>query len=353
MGQAAARRVAQTRVLITGGAGFVGSHLAESLLERGYHVAIIDNLSTGRFQNIERLVKRYPPDGTGSRFTFAIDSIDNDIVLDRLASESDVIFHLAAAVGVKLIVENPVHTIETNIVGTDRVLRAALRYRCKVVLTSTSEVYGKGIRMPFSEDDDVVLGPTNRNRWGYAASKMIDEFLGLAYYQEKQLPVTIVRLFNTVGPRQSSQYGMVLPRLAEQALRGESLTVYGDGEQSRCFLHVQDAVAALTALSECPEAIGQVFNAGSTEEVSIAQLAHKILDVVDADYRSIAALPSEERIKLIPYDQAYSANFEDMRRRIPNIAKIRSYTGWEPSRTLDTIIRDVVASAATELESGA
>ncbi len=348
MGQASTRRVPPTRALITGGAGFVGSHLAEVLLERGYHVSVIDNLSTGRIENIERLIKRYPAGGSGSRFSFAIDTIDNEIVLDRLASESDVIFHLAAAVGVKLIVENPVHTIETNIVGTDRVLKAAMRYRAKVVLTSTSEVYGKGIRMPFREGDDVVLGPTHRNRWGYAASKMIDEFLALAYYDEKQLPVTIVRLFNTVGPRQSSQYGMVLPRLAEQALRGDPLTVYGDGEQSRCFLHVDDAVAALVALAECPEAIGQVFNAGSTEEVSIGQLAQMILEVIDSKYpKSTPLSSSAERIRLVPYDEAYSPSFEDMRRRIPDISKIKEYTGWEPRYSLDAIINDVVASAAT------
>ena len=351
MGQASARRIPQTRALITGGAGFIGAHLAEALLERGYHVAVIDNLSTGRFDNIERLLKRYGADGANSRFSFAIDSIDNDIVLDRLASESHVIFHLAAAVGVKLIVENPLHTIETNIVGTDRVLKAATRYRAKVILTSTSEVYGKGIRVPFREDDDVVLGPTNRNRWGYAASKMIDEFLALAYHQEKQLPVAIVRMFNTVGPRQSSQYGMVIPRLVDQALSGSPLTVYGDGEQSRCFLHVSDAVAALIALAECPEAIGQVFNAGSTEEITIGQLARKILVAIDAEHATAGASNQsiEDRIQLISYEQAYSASFEDMRRRIPDISKIHQYTGWEPRYSLDAIIHDVVTSRMAEV----
>ena len=351
MGQASGRQIPQTRALITGGAGFIGSHLAEALLERGYHVAIIDNLSTGQFGNIEPLITRYPPNGGTSRFSFAIDSIDNEIVLDRLVSECDVIFHLAAAVGVKLIVENPVHTIETNIVGTDRVLKSAMRYRAKVVLTSTSEVYGKGIQVPFREDDDVVLGPTSRNRWGYAASKMIDEFLALAYHQEKQLPVAIVRLFNTVGPRQTGQYGMVIPRLVEQALTGNRLTVHGDGEQSRCFLHVTDAVAALIALSECPEAIGQVFNAGSTEEITIGQLAHKVLEIVDAVHTPAGAANrrSEDRIQILSYEQAYPSNFEDMRRRVPNISKILQYTGWKPQRSLDTIIHDVVASTAKQL----
>jgi UDP-glucose 4-epimerase len=345
MEQASTRLARRQRALITGGAGFVGSHLAEALLERGYDVAVIDNLSTGRFANIQPLTERFPGNDGAPRFTFAIDTIDNDMVLDRLASESDVIFHLAAAVGVKLIVENPVHTIETNIVGTDRVLRAAMRYRAKVILTSTSEVYGKGVHIPFREGDDVVLGPTHRNRWGYAASKMIDEFLALAYYEEKQLPVAVIRLFNTVGPRQSSQYGMVIPRLVEQALRGDPLTVYGDGEQSRCFLHVYDAVAAFVALAECPEAVGQVFNAGSTEEVSIKQLARKILHAVDAHHGNGVPLRAEERIQLVPYEQAYSASFEDMMRRVPDITKIRTYTGWQPRYSLDTIIDDVIASS--------
>ncbi|HEX7975893.1 MAG TPA: NAD-dependent epimerase/dehydratase family protein, partial [Anaerolineales bacterium] len=241
------------RVLITGGAGFIGSHLAEAMLERGRGVTVIDDLSTGRFENIAHLVGH--PD-----FRFAIDSITNEAVMDRLASECDVIFHLAAAVGVMLIVEQPVHTIETNVMGTEAVLRAALRYRAKVLIASTSEVYGKGNHLPFREDDDVVLGPTSRSRWSYAASKMVDEFLGLAYHREKGLPVVVFRLFNTVGPRQTGRYGMVIPRFVQQALRGDPLTVYGDGEQSRCFLHVHDAVEAILALADCSQAVGQVFN---------------------------------------------------------------------------------------------
>lgn len=351
MGQAPTRRVPQTRALITGGAGFIGSHLAEALLKRGYHVSVIDDLSTGRFENIAPLIERYPSTGDASRFSFAIDTINNETVLDRLASECDVIFHLAAAVGVKLIVENPIYTLETNIPGTDRVLKSAMRYRAKVILTSTSEVYGKGIQVPFREDDDVVLGPTSRNRWGYAASKMIDEFLALAYHEEKQLPVVIARMFNTVGPRQSSQYGMVIPRLVEQALAGSPLTVYGDGQQTRCFLHVSDAVAALIALAECPEAIGHVFNAGSTEEVTIMQLARKVLEVVDDEQPSadVAKKSAEHRIEIVPYEKAYSANFEDMLRRVPDLSKIRQYTGWEPRYSLNKIIHDVVASTRSEI----
>ena len=241
---------APSRVLITGGMGFIGSHLAEALLERGCEVTVVDDLSTGRFDNIQHLIGR-------PHFHLAVSNITNEVVLDRLVSECDVVFHLAAAVGVKLIVENPVHTVETNVMGTENVLRAALRYRAKVFIASTSEVYGKGVRIPFAEEDDVVLGPTSHSRWGYAASKMVDEFLGLAYYRQKGLPVVVFRLFNTVGPRQTGHYGMVIPRLVQQALAGEPLTVYGDGQQSRCFLHVEDAIEALLGLDECAEAVGQ------------------------------------------------------------------------------------------------
>src|SRR5437016_425321 len=249
-------------ILITGGAGFIGSHLAEALLERGHEVTVIDNLSTGRFDNVQHLVERRSAINSRPSFKFAIDSITNEIVLDRLTSECDIIFHLAAAVGVKLILESPVHTIETNVMGTEAVLKAALRYRAKVIIASTSEVYGKGNSVPFREDDDVVLGPTCRSRWAYAASKMVDEFLALAYYQEKGLPVVVVRLFNTVGPRQTGRYGMVVPRFVSQAVRNEPITVYGDGTQSRCFCDVSDVVLALVGLAQHPEAVGKVYNIG-------------------------------------------------------------------------------------------
>lgn len=321
--------------LITGGAGFIGSHLAETLLARGNRVCVIDNLSTGRLENIQHLINR--PD-----FHFAYADIAHETVLDRLASEADVIVHLAAAVGVKLVVENPVHTIQTNIMGTEKVLQAAHRYRAKVVIASTSEVYGKGHKIPFQEDDDVVLGPTSRNRWGYAASKMVDKFLALAYYQEKGLPVAIARLFNTVGPRQTGRYGMVIPRLIQQALRGEPLTVYGDGQQSRCFLHVKDAVRALIALSESPEAIGEVFNVGSQQEITIMDLAHQIIQRLRSQ-----GIDTPSQIQLIPYGQAYAPGFEDMQRRFPDIRKIEQYLGWKPTRSLDQILQDAIESFTT------
>jgi UDP-glucose 4-epimerase len=321
------------RVLITGGAGFIGSHLAETLLQRGFDVTIIDDLSTGRFENIAHLVEH-------PRFSFAIDTITNEIVLDRLASECGTIFHLAAAVGVKLIVEHPVHTIEANVTGTEAVLRAALRYRARVLLASTSEVYGKGNRVPFREEDDVVLGPTVRSRWAYAASKMVDEFLALAYYREFGLPVTIFRLFNTVGPRQVGRYGMVIPRFVGQAMLGKPLTVYGDGLQSRCFLHVQDAVRAILALAETSKSIGRVFNVGSTQEYTIQELARQVLAAVDENES-----PAEDdpRLVFIPYEQAYEEGFDDMRRRVPDISRLQQLTGWQPDHDLGDILRDVIA----------
>ena len=245
------------KILITGGAGFIGSHLAEALLHVGHHVTIIDNLSTGRLANIQHLIAH-------PLFAFAIESITNQIVMDRLVSECDLIFHLAAAVGVKLIVQEPVRTIETNVMATETVLKTALRYRVKVLVASTSEVYGKGSSFPFNEEDDIVLGPTSRHRWAYAASKMVDEFLSLAYYRQYQLPVVNFRLFNTIGPRQTGRYGMVVPSFVRQALAGEPITVYGDGQQARCFCDVTDAVRALLALAECPTAVGQLFNIGGT-----------------------------------------------------------------------------------------
>ncbi|NOX61694.1 MAG: NAD-dependent epimerase/dehydratase family protein [Chloroflexi bacterium] len=316
--------------LITGGAGFIGSHLAEALLESGQRVTVLDDLSTGRFENIAHLVGH-------PRFRFAIDSITNAVVLDRLASECHVIVHLAAAVGVQLIVERPVHTIETNIMGSEAVLQAAARYRAKVLIASTSEVYGKGVRVPFSEDDDVVLGPTSKSRWAYAASKMVDEFLALAYYREKGLPTIIARLFNTVGPRQRGRYGMVIPRFVSQALQGEPITVYGDGQQSRCFCDVSDVVRALMGLAEHPQAVGRVFNVGSTEEVSILELAQRVKAITGSD----------SPIEFIPYDQAYAPGFEDMRRRVPDTTRIRRLLDWEPRVSLDEILARVAASLAS------
>ena len=333
-------------VLITGGAGFVGSHLSETLLDRGHRVTIIDDLSTGRFDNVAHLTNH-------PSFHFAIGSIMNEVVMDRLVSECDMIFHLAAAVGVELIVQDPVHVIETNVLGTHAVLKLAARYRRKILIASTSEIYGKGVRAPFREDDDVLLGPTTKARWSYSTSKAVDEFLGLAYHRQMGTPVVIFRLFNTVGPRQTGQYGMVVPRLMRQALLGESLTVYGDGTQTRTFCHVTDAVEAILALAVCPEADGQVFNIGSEEEISILDLAGRVLRIVDGE-SSRESAASDERISLIPYEEAYESGFEDLMRRVPDISKIQEYTGWRPTRTLEDILRDMVGcgggEAATEAE---
>lgn len=330
------------RILITGGAGFIGSHLAEALLIQGHQVTIIDNLSTGSFKNIQPLVDQWSQNRDHPSFRFAIDTITNEVVLDRLVSECDLIFHLAAAVGVKLIVEDPVHTIETNVMGTEAVLKGALRYKVKVLIVSTSEVYGKGNHVPFNEEDDVVLGPTSRSRWSYAASKMVDEFLALAYFKEKGLPIVIVRLFNTVGPRQTGQYGMVVPRFVHQAIQGEPLSIYGDGNQSRCFLHVRDAVSALVKLAKCPEAVGQVFNAGSTEQVTILDLAHKVLSLVQNNSKN-RGKSSTNPINFIPYEQAYAEGFEDMYQRVPDISKIYRYVGWKPTYSLKKILADVLS----------
>ncbi|MEA5471190.1 GDP-mannose 4,6-dehydratase [Spirulina sp. 06S082] len=318
--------------LITGGAGFIGSHISETLIQQGYRVLVIDNLSTGSLANISHLLDH-------PNFHFAYASIADDVVLDRLMSEADVAIHLAAAVGVKLIVEQPVHTIETNVMGMESVLQAAIRYRVKTVIASTSEVYGKGNKVPFTEDDDVVLGPTCRSRWSYAATKMVDEFLALAYYHEKGLPVVIARLFNTVGPRQTGQYGMVIPRFVQQALKGENLSVYGDGKQSRCFLHVSDAVKALLKLAECNEAIGEVFNVGSTEEISIVELARKVITLTRQKNKE-----SQSDIDFVPYGQAYAPGFEDMQRRVPDNTKIQQYVNWQPTKILEEILHDVLVS---------
>lgn len=314
------------RALITGGCGFIGSHLAEALLDRGDSVTVVDNLSTGRFENIEHLVRR-------QGFHFAIETILNETVMDRLVSECDIIYHLAAAVGVELIVKDPVRVIETNIIGCETVLRIGARYRKKVMLASTSEIYGKSEAVPFREDADRVLGPTTRSRWSYACSKAMDEFLALAYAKQLALPVVIMRLFNTVGPRQTGRYGMVVPRFVQQALRNEPITVYGDGQQTRCFTYVGDVVRAIIALADKPEAVGDVFNIGSTEEVTIETLAR----------RTVALAGSSSEIVFVPYDQAYEVGFEDMRRRVPDISKIKNLVGWEPRVNLEGILNSVIA----------
>ena len=319
------------KALITGGAGFIGSHLSEYLLARGHDVAIIDDLSSGRLENVQPLVPN-------PRFHYAIDTITNEVVMDRLASECDIIYHLAAAVGVEMIVRSPVHTIETNITGSASVFRVANRYRRKVVLTSTSEIYGKSEKVPFGEEDDRVLGPTTRSRWSYSDSKAVDEFLALAYHKERDLPVVIVRLFNTIGPRQTGRYGMVVPRFVAQALSGEALTVYGDGTQSRCFADVHDIVRGMVALAECPAAEGQVFNLGSTREISIGDLARLVISI----------LGSRSRIAYAPYEEAYEVGFEDMQRRVPDVSKVRRLIGWEATTALEETIRAVAQQPAAQ-----
>ena len=314
------------RSLITGGAGFIGSHLAEALLAAGQRVVAIDNLSTGRLDNVAGLLDH-------PHFQLVVDTIHDETVMDRLVGECDVIYHLAAAVGVELIVRDPVHTIETNLDGAQVVLRMARRYRKKVLLASTSEVYGKSDAVPFREDGDRVMGPTTKSRWSYAESKAIDEFLGLAYYRQFGVPVVIGRFFNTVGPRQTGAYGMVIPRLARQAVAGEPLTVYGDGQQTRCFCNVRDVVRAVITLAADPRAVGEIFNIGSSEEITILELARRIQ----------ARSGSRSELKLIPYDQAYGAGFEDMRRRVPDISKIKATIGWEPLVPLDQTLDEVIA----------
>ena len=313
------------RVLITGGAGFVGSHLAEVLLARGDEVHALDNLSTGSIDNIAHL-KPHP------RFRYTIDTVTNEPVLAELVDSADVVVHLAAAVGVKLIVEAPVHTIETNVHGTEVVLKLANKKKKLVVIASTSEVYGKSTHVPFHEEADLVLGPSHKHRWAYACSKLIDEFLALAYWKERKLPVIIVRLFNTVGPRQTGQYGMVIPNFVRQALAGQPITVFGDGLQSRSFTYVGDVVRAVVALIDEPRAVGQVFNIGNGHEITIGDLAERI--------RTLAGSQSE--IVRIPYDQAYEAGFEDMPRRVPDISKIKALVGYAPTVELDEILTRVI-----------
>ena len=314
------------RILITGGAGFIGSHLSDAYLERGDEVYVIDDLSTGSIDNIAHLKKH-------ERFHYTIDSVHNYPVVAELVDQCDVIFHLAAAVGVKLIVESPVRTIETNVRGTEIVLAHANKKKKKVLIASTSEVYGLSEQVPFREDGNLVLGATVKGRWSYACSKAIDEFLALAYWREKKLPTIVVRLFNTVGPRQTGQYGMVVPTFVKQALAGRPLTVYGDGTQTRCFGYVGDIVGAPIKLMDDPGAVGQVFNIGSNEEISILELAHRVKELTNSD----------SEIVLMPYDEAYEEGFEDMPRRVPDISKISAQVGFRPEMSLDRILEKVIA----------
>jgi len=329
------------KALITGGAGFIGSHLAESLLEQGHSVTAVDNVSTGSLDNVAGLTDH-------PRFQIVMESITNEVVMDRLVSECDVVFHLAGAVGVFLIVKDPVHVIETNVLGTIGVLNVANRYRKKVVIASTSEIYGKSSEIPYREDTDRVLGPTTKSRWSYSTSKAVDEFLGLAYHRQFGLPVVIFRLFNTVGPRQTGHYGMVVPRFVQQALRGEQITVYGDGQQTRCFCDVEDVVAAIIGLTNCPDAVGEVFNIGSANELTILDLAEKVLHAVDAAGPNGAGTGESgsegSRIVRVPYDQAYEPGFEDMRRRVPDTSKIKAMIGWEPKVSLEDTLARIVQS---------
>jgi UDP-glucose 4-epimerase len=315
------------RFLITGGAGFIGSHLAEELLGRGGRVHVLDDLSTGAIENIRHL-KSHPG------FAYTIESASNVPLLAELVDEADVVYHLAAAVGVELIVESPVRTIETNVHCTEVVLAQANKKKKPVFIASTSEVYGKSGNLPFHEESDLLLGPTSKGRWSYACSKALDEYLALAYSKERSLPVVVGRLFNTVGPRQTSRYGMVVPTLARQAIAGRPITVYGDGRQRRCFCHVKDVVVALAELMSRNDAYGEVFNVGSTEEISILDLARRVRE----------AAGSESEIVFVPYEEAYEEGFEDMRRRLPDTGKLERLLGWQPTRGLSQILADVVES---------
>jgi len=313
------------KTLITGGAGFIGSHLAETLLNRGDTVTVIDDLSTGRHHHVAHLEEC-------AGFRLIVDTVEHAELLDPLVREADAVFHLASAVGVRLIIDRPVYTIESIVEHTARVLNLARRYRKPVLITSSSEVYGKGSRIPFSENDDVVLGPTSKRRLAYACGKMLDEFLALAHWRETRLPVVCVRLFNTVGPRQTGQYGMVLPRFVQQALKNQPVTVYGDGEQSRCFCHVGDVVNALIKLIETPQARGHVINIGSDREVSINDLAQRVITLSQ----------SQSPLTHLPYEQAYVEGFEDMRRRVPDLTLAGQLIGYRPTHSLDDIIQSIV-----------
>ena len=313
------------KLLITGGAGFIGSHLAEELLAKGQQVVVLDNLSTGRYENIEHLFKI-------KNFGFVEGDILNAVLMDKLVEQVDAVFHLAAAVGVNLIVSRPLESLTTNIKGSEIVLDAALRYRKKILITSTSEIYGKNVNGPLKEDDDRILGSPLKSRWSYSTAKAVDEMLAYIYWKEKKLPSIIVRLFNTVGPRQTGAYGMVIPRFVSQALKNEDITVYGTGEQSRCFLHVKDTVGALIKLMNEPKAVGEVYNIGSQEEITIEKLAQEI----------ILATNSKSKIIHVSYTQAYEEGFEDMQRRVPDISKVNKLIGFSPMISLARIIEDVV-----------
>lgn len=322
-------------VLITGGAGFIGSHLSAALVAAGEKVTVLDDLSTGCVDNLRGLEK-------GGYLELHVGSVNDAKLVDELVAKADFVYHLASAVGVRLIIDQPVHTIESIVGGTTVVLEACNRHWKPFLLTSTSEVYGKGARIPFNEDDDTVMGATCRRRWSYACAKALDEFLALAYWVERQLPITVVRLFNTVGPRQTGQYGMVVPTLVTQALSGKPITVFGDGTQSRCFTHVSDIVETLMMIPEAPQAHGQVINLGNDQEITILGLAERI--------KELTGSPSP--IKIIPYDQAYGPGFEDMHRRVPDLSKAARLLGYRPTRSLDDILHDVIQDKRARMSLG-
>lgn len=322
------------KYLITGGAGFIGSHLAEELLNGDNELLLLDDFSTGRYENIAHL-------DTSDRMRLIVDSVINSRIVDECVKQVNAVFHLASAVGVNLVIEQPVRTLETIVGGTDTVLRSCARYRRPILITSTSEVYGKGTRVPFSEDDDCVMGPTTKRRWGYACAKALDEFLAMANWYHSRLPVYIARLFNTVGPRQTGRYGMVIPRFIQQGLRGEPITVYGDGDQTRCFAHVKDVVGALVGLVGSKEARGQVFNIGSEEEVTISDLAHLIRDMTGG----------RSRVINVPYEEAYGEGFDDMSRRLPDLSKIKALLKYSPKFDLKAILQDIIEHETNRKEN--
>jgi len=312
--------------LITGGAGFIGSHLAEALMEKGDRVCVVDDFSTGTIKNVEHLRGNH-------QFALINDSVLNEELMEKLIDDCDIIYHLAAAVGVKYIMENRLKAFQVNVRGTEIVLKLADKKKKKVMIASTSEIYGKNGNVPYKEDDDRILGPTTLYRWSYSCTKALDEFLALAYWQEKRLPIVIMRFFNTVGPRQLGRYGMVVPRFVKSAIEGAPLTIYGDGTQTRCFTYIDDVIRAIIALAECPDAVGQIFNVGSDEEISINDLARKIIKLAN----------SSSKIEYIPYEEAYGEGFEDMMRRAPDISKIYQFIGWKPEVGLDDMLMRMLA----------